>query len=122
MSEETDNFLEHYGVKGMKWGKRKGSLKDRVKSAHLDLNQRKTAIVKRAANGNQTREEKVFTAPAKVLLGKKRFNKNMNKSLDELAKQKDRIEKGKTNLWDTLEAIQTISAFDLVVSRQDNKG
>lgn len=24
MSDQTDNFLEHYGVRGMKWGKRSG--------------------------------------------------------------------------------------------------
>lgn len=33
MSVETDYFLAHYGVKGMKWGVRKGGTADRILEA-----------------------------------------------------------------------------------------
>lgn len=32
MSEQTDDFLEHYGVRGMTWGKRSGGGKSPVKA------------------------------------------------------------------------------------------
>lgn len=32
MSEVTDDFLEHYGVRGMKWGKRSGGGKSEIKT------------------------------------------------------------------------------------------
>lgn len=55
MSTEVDNYLEHYGVKGMKWGKRRGSSesdtssggkKSRKELRSLDRTARKEAKAK----------------------------------------------------------------------------
>lgn len=119
---ETDEFLEHYGVKGMKWGLRRGGLKSRIKGARLDQNQRRTAIATRAANGKSTLEERIVNKPTKILLGKEGYTRFAKNEVENLGAQKKRIETGKKTVMDVLETYNTLTMLDLVVSRQDNKG
>lgn len=53
MPESTDDFLEHYGVKGMKWGVRRGVIKsgrertsreDRVRAKRKDAKRRRQVL------------------------------------------------------------------------------
>lgn len=124
MADETtaDDILAHYGIKGMKWGKRTGGLKARVKGAALDGNQQKTAIAKRQLKGTGTREENLINAPAKILMGKESYKKAVENRISQLGDQKERIEAGKTSLMDKLEMSYDVTLVSLLVSRQDNKG
>lgn len=122
MSQDVNGFLEHYGIKGMKWGKRKGGLGARVKGASLDGNQRKTAVVTRQLEGRGTREENFVNAPSKILLGNEGYKKALATRIDQLGDQRNRIESGKTTLLDKLELSYDITLLDLTVSRRDNKG
>jgi hypothetical protein len=117
--QQVDDFLEHVGVLGMKWGKRRGSLNSRVTGAAHDRNQRDTAMVKRQLSGNSTRGEKMFNAPFKAMLGEKQLTKNYNRSLKQLNAQRKRIESGRQNTFDKIETWQRITVLDLVVSRTD---
>lgn len=53
MAEDVDNFLEHYGVKGMKWGVRRGVIKsgkertsreDKVRAKRKDAKRRRQTL------------------------------------------------------------------------------
>ena len=53
MAESTDDFLEHYGVKGMKWGVRRGVIKsgrertnreDKVRAKRKDAKRRRQVL------------------------------------------------------------------------------
>lgn len=124
-ADEVDEFLAHYGVRGMKWGTRRGGLKERAKGAALDRNQQKTAIVKRALNRSKNggNDEKIARAVGiSMSLGRKRFEKRLNKQMNKLANEKARIESGNATVRDKLKAVGNLNITDLVVSRQDNKG
>ena len=125
MNEE--DALQHYGIIGMKWGKRKGNLSSRIKGAALDRNQRGAKMIKRAIAGpaSQTFEERMISAPDRWVaakLGSDYYNKMLKNRLVNLTAQTARIEAGKKTVDDKLMDLMSISVLDLVVSRQDNKG
>lgn len=60
MAENTDNFLEHYGVKGMRWGVRKGVVKsgkertnreDKVRAKRKDAKRRRQVLSDKDLDG-----------------------------------------------------------------------
>lgn len=125
MPETADEFLAHYGVVGMKWGKRTGGLKDRVKGAALDRNQRERAITNKVATGKYGTKEKIITGAlfgVPGLVAMPLIRKNANKRLASLDAQKDRIESGKMNIMDKLDVAMNTSTMDLLVSRRAKYG
>lgn len=119
--EREENYLAHYGIKGMKWGKRTGGLGARTDGAQMDRIHNQKEIIKRARAGKGTLEEKVANAPARILLGKKRFDKMLDKTMGQLEDREKRVAAGKRNLGDKLDVLLNTRAIDLVVSRRDNK-
>lgn len=60
MAEDVDNFLEHYGVKGMKWGVKRGVIKsgrertsreDKVRSKRKDAKRRRQVLSDKDLDG-----------------------------------------------------------------------
>jgi len=60
MAEEIDNFLEHYGVKGMRWGVRRGIVKsgkertsreDKVRAKRKDAKRRRQVLSDKDLDG-----------------------------------------------------------------------
>lgn len=116
--------LAHYGVRGMKWGVRRGGLGARFKGALSDRNQQQTAILTRMKEGRgKGLDEKLGAAISTAAnLGRNRRNKVIDKQLGKLEDQKRRIESGKLKARDILESLATTSVLDLAVSRRDNRG
>lgn len=129
MNEEVvDDFLAHYGVSGMKWGKRHGSLKSRTTGAVKDSLQRRITTNKEIAAGRgQTRDFRRVALKrtggiktgAAVLTGSKKVAGVHAKVLSDRLK---RVEKGKMNLGDKIDAVMNTHIADLVVSRTDKRG
>ena len=128
MSDISSKDLElfHYGVKGMKWGVKRPVGSDGLVSRGAKVATKGAKVVgKGVAKGklqdnkdmirvhesirdrkSGTKGEKVLrvaSAPDRILLGKKRFEKYHNKRIDRLKSQNERIESGKTTTRDKLD-------------------
>lgn len=121
--------LQHYGIKGMKWGTRRGGLGSRFKGMLSDQNHNQTAILKRRASGHaKGLDEKLASGISRVTsVTKKRFDEKNKTKLHKLANQKKRLDTGHLKARDILQGIghlssSQVAAADLVISRRDNKG
>lgn len=128
MIQDTDKpplgELAHYGIRGMKWGVRRGGLRSRFKGALADRNQQHTAILTRARENRGASVGERFGRRIGVKLagGADRYNKNVDSNLKVLKDQRKRIESGKLKALDILEGLTSVTIGDLVISRRDNKG
>lgn len=129
-----DAELSHYGVKGMRWGVRRGGLKSRVSGAILDRNQRNVKYLKDVKN--KEIDEKGFllgkydkaqvNAARKIGVamhfGEKRYQKSMDKQISKIEAQSENINSGKLRVRDVVGAVATISIAELAVSIRDAQG
>lgn len=111
--------LMHYGLAGMKWGKRKSASES---GGVIDSNQRKIASTKRLVEGKGEKRDylRAVTKTPKSVLGLSK--KSQGKRLDRLMASDARVKKGKTKVYDFLAASGDLRPIDLVVSRRDRKG
>ena len=117
-----EDSLAHYGVKGMRWGKRSGGLKSRIKGSALDSVQRRQTTNAAIAKGEGTKTDK-FRVGLRRVGGYGTFNskKLAGRRANTLEARKQRIESGKIKARDVLDFLATTSALDLAVSRQDKR-
>lgn len=119
MPTEAEDFLAHYGVVGMKWGKRRGSLASRAKGAALDSVQRRLTTHKEIAEGRGKIRDYNRVATRNIVGNSQKAAARRTKKLE--ASQK-RIQAGKPKVRDILMAVGTTTPIDLLVSRQDKRG
>lgn len=117
MSEQTDDFLAHYGVAGMKWGRRKGGLVTRAKSAASDrIARREQTLTKASARfaPATSKKQAVKRVAAFGVLGagpgRAIVAKSINKSLASVQADKARIDSGKYKAKDFMR-INTAEMF-----------
>lgn len=110
-------LLIHYGMRGMKWGVRKGrgtTGLTRHRGALLDRNTRVIFQRKKLMAGTRHRH---LVSLAKKLVGEESFNRRMRSSIKELNAQNDRIKKGKLTFEDKADAFLNVPVGALVISR-----
>lgn len=110
-------MLIHYGVRGMKWGVRRGkgvTGVSRHRGALMDRNARVVMQRKKLMAGTR---HKHLVGLAKKMMGEDTYNRRMKASIKELNSQNDRIKKGKITFEDRLDAILNVPIGALVISR-----
>ena len=121
--EEVNNFLEHYGVAGMKWGVRKsreeaGGL-SRSRQALIEKNTNQMKYLTSVRNGEQRQRTKAF---GEKIIGKERWEKNYQTTMSTLKAQNKRlVSKGKLSFNDKMSIFGQVSILDLYVSQTPNK-
>lgn len=111
MSNPTEDVLEHYGKKGMKWGIRK--------EAELNRNMR-------VATGGGSRRDKfsvwatasgIERLQARKALGKGSIQNVATMRMARLQAQKTRIENGQATVRDRFERVMLTPVVDLIKGR-----
>lgn len=118
---EVDDFLAHYGVKGMKWGKRKAqdggsseSLRSTIKKAAVDKieNERDTFKALRNKTDLNVRG-KAVNAVNRATMGKKLTEKYYDYHINRLDNKASRIKNGEANVIEKLDAIRNLTVLDM---------
>lgn len=116
--DEDTEFLEHFGVKGQKWGVRRGKSKtgvSRARGATIDRNDRMIANINASKAGTKY---KVSTKAVAAVIGKERQTANQNNMIRDLKAQNKRLKTGELHVADRLKVIGGTSLFDLGISRR----
>lgn len=114
----SDDVLAHFGVAGMKWGRRRGKKTtgvSRASGALIDRNDRTKKVLMDAKSGAKHRRS---VAVGKKIIGEAQWEKNFKKSMSDINAQNSRLRKGKATIGDKIDMAVNVSAFDLVVSRR----
>lgn len=122
--ELDDDLLMHYGIRGMKWGVRRGSSKtgiSRARGAMVDRNDRQIMRMKNTLAGKGLIRDKVEYKLNQIALGKSMTDRLMKVNIKELNDQNARLKKGKATFRDKLHVTFNTTPLDLVVSNRPKK-
>ena len=111
----TEEQLEHFGTKGMKWGVRRGKKTSGVtrhRGAVIDRNAQVIAANKKALSGEKY---KLTVKLGSALVGKDTMRRNMQTHIKDLNDQNKRLKAGKLNLGDRLD-LMTVHPVELLIS------
>lgn len=125
--ELNEELLMHYGIRGMKWGFRKGKSVtgvSRTRGMMLDRNARDTKMFKDASAGKGHRLPRASVAVGRKLLGKERYDRQLKKRISEMNKQSKRLKAGKLTVSDRIDMgvhLYRFSGVGLLVSHTPKK-
>lgn len=109
IDEELYNFLEHHGVKGMKWGQRKSmSLDSRSPRYQKRVAKQQKLLdrMRRVAAGNASRGDKFIVGAFRTTIANQVLGKGLQggtaRQLGQLQKEQDKINAGKRKTSDIL--------------------
>lgn len=122
--ELNDALLMHYGIRGMKWGVRRGSSKtgiSRARGAMVDRNDRHISRMKNVMAGKGLIRDRIDYKMQSVVLGKSMTDRLMKVSIKEMNEQNTRLKKGKATFRDKLTVTFTTTPIDFVLSNRPKK-
>jgi hypothetical protein len=114
-----DALLIHFGIRGMKWGVRRGrgtTGVSRTRGALIDQNNRTIMRIKEAQAGKGRLWNRLRIGVGRGLLGDARMKRVLNTKVSNLNKQNTRLKTGKAKALDLLQAGFTVSPITAVVS------
>ena len=115
-----EDYLAHYGTKGMKWGLRKGGLASRARQVGVEKKTKRIEQRERVLSGKSSIRDKV-AAGSTLSLAKVLKNKGVKnaiaKDLTRDMAARSRLESGQATTRDKLEVAMNISILDLAVKR-----
>lgn len=98
-------YLEHFGVKGMHWGIRRGKGTtgyNRVRGAKSDKAARMAGRRQAAVDGKRFR---ALTAIGSAYMGREEVNARLTDSIDRLNRQEKRVTTGRVTIEDRLDML-----------------
>jgi hypothetical protein len=113
--------LAHHGVKGMKWGVRRGSLRERARGAVDDSFQRRIEGNRAIATGNAKARDRLrsaVTTPTGIIPSKTIAARRVRILEDRRA----RFSEGNATARDILAVVGHAGTSDLFISRRDKRG
>lgn len=127
--ELDDDLLMHFGIKGMKWGFRKGSSKtgvSRARGALIDRNERyiwRTQKALKGKQGNGLLRDRAGRKLDHIVLGKTFTDRLYKVNIKEMRDQNARLKSGKATLRDKLAVYGHVNPANMFVSnRPKNMG
>lgn len=121
-----DNLLAHYGIKGMKWGVRRGSRTTgmtRGQGAVIDRNNRQLKSLRELKKGNSgkyvsgTKTVKTINVINNITMGRSFTRRYYNNQIASLTAQNKRVKSGKMTLKDRLDVAMQSPASRLISVR-----
>lgn len=114
--------LMHYGVKGMKWGVRRGGLGKRWKDVISEEGRAKQGRLERQNSGNTRGVVEKINRSAHIVVGggKKRMQKRNAAEIQRIEQQRRRIAKGEATVRDMLSGLNSVSVLDLAFTRSQD--
>lgn len=116
--QDDVDFLEHYGVKGQKWGVRRSKKTtgvSRARGAMIDRNDRMLSEIKNARTGKKyKRTVKVVRA----IIGEEKQKRNWDTLSKDLRMQNKRVRAGELKAADRLQLFAQTPLMDLVITRR----
>jgi hypothetical protein len=95
ISEE--DYIEHFGVKGMHWGVRRGKGKSGISRARGSLIDRNDRVAAKLIAVRDDKHPGWLTKQGKNWIGKKVWTQNMNRSIRYLKTENTQLRQGKLN-------------------------
>lgn len=122
--EQIDEYFEHHGVKGQKWGVRRAALRsakgpNRFGNRNNPQVQRKIDRVHRVAKGKGSTGDMIkaglFDVPLVDIVAELSLSGGAQRSLERVKRHQDKVKAGKNNIADMLNRLGGVDVRELKV-------
>jgi hypothetical protein len=117
--ELDEALLIHYGIKGMKWGARRGRGTTgitRTRGARIDKNNRTIMRTKEAQSGKGRIRDRVVVKASNLIMGKQAAQNYRNYKIKDMKDQNARLRGGKATVSDKMSLLMRTTPLEMVLS------